>query len=203
MGRYLSEEGGSRELLPEGKYLAICTHIVDLGEQFSEQYNKFASKLQIIWELPEETYEDKDGVTRPRRFFKKYTASLNEKATLRKDLTAWRGRAFTSEELARFDIKSVLGVPCEIQIIHAKGDNGRTYENMASISCLRKGSTFPEPTEKVCFFFDDPETYPVLKTLDEWLLELIKQSSNYTQVFGDTGDSNEDLASLSDEDVPF
>jgi hypothetical protein len=69
---------------------------------------------------------------------KKYTASLNEKATLRHDLESWRGRAFTQEELKGFDLEKVIGVNAQVMVMHNTKD-GKTYANVATVTPLGKG----------------------------------------------------------------
>src|SRR6185295_3766959 len=90
---------------PEGLHNAVCVDVVDLGIVDT----KFGKKEQIrlCWELDPATAGTLDD---GRRFLiqKTYTPSLLEKAALNKDLKAWRGRAFTAEELAGFDLDNVL-----------------------------------------------------------------------------------------------
>ena len=85
-------------LLEAGTYTAVCCELVDLGQQYNEKWGTSARKVLIGWEVVGETV-NVNGEAQPRIFSKTYTASLNEKASLRKDLNAWRGRPFTDEEL--------------------------------------------------------------------------------------------------------
>lgn len=53
-------------------------------------------------------------------------------------LESWRGKPFTPEELAGFDLKNVLGLSCFVGVVHeTKGD--KTYANLASVMKLPKG----------------------------------------------------------------
>ena len=70
---------------------------------------------------------------------KKYTASLNEKATLRGDLEAWRGKKFTKQELRGFDIEQLVGVNCQLQVVHTTLDDGRTFANVKAVVPISKG----------------------------------------------------------------
>src|SRR5688572_23018431 len=76
---------------------------------------------------------------------RRYTCSLHEKAALRGDLESWRGRAFTDQELQAFDLESLLGVNCLLNILH-ECRNGSTYANVSSIMRLPKG--MPAPTAR-------------------------------------------------------
>ena len=71
---------------------------------------------------------------RPFAMFKNYTLSWSDKATLRIDLQAWRGRPFTAEEMRRFDLKTILGAWCMLNVIERQGTDGKMYVNVANIS---------------------------------------------------------------------
>jgi hypothetical protein len=94
---------------------------------------KTQHKVRLVWQIDEAM---DDG----RRFIvqKRYTLSLHKKANLRKDLESWRGRAFTEEELAGFDLEVLLDVNCFLNIVHVVKDSA-TYANVASIMPLKKG----------------------------------------------------------------
>ena len=130
------ETGGSYEKLPSGMQPAVCTRVFDLGMQPGYE-GKMQHKLIVMFELAE---RKKEGEFAGSRFLasRSYTASLNEKANLRKDLESWRGRPFTADELAGFEMDSVVGVNCNLNMIEVtKGD--RTYVNIAAIVPAIKG----------------------------------------------------------------
>jgi hypothetical protein len=79
----------------------------------------------------------------------RYTLSLNEKATLRKHLEAWRGKLFTPAELEGFDLENLLGANCQLQVIHNLSDQGRTFANIQAIVPLGKGMTKLRPVDYV------------------------------------------------------
>ena len=112
---------------PEGLHQACCIDVIDLGVQkgaFGEKH-----KVEIRWQTELEDEE------RARRFQlrKWYTLSLHEKAALRKDLECWRGRKFTEQELAGFDLEKLVGVNCQLQVIHNLSDDGRVFDNIQAI----------------------------------------------------------------------
>ena len=87
MALYASEggSGNNYEPIPEGTYPGICYSIVDLGDQYSEKYDKVAHKCRITWEVVGETIEV-DGKEINRSISKEYTLSLSTKSNLRADL---------------------------------------------------------------------------------------------------------------------
>ena len=124
MSLTVKETGEGFKQVAPGTYPARCIKVIDLGTQHGEYQGKPTTKQQIMvtWELPTELIEEGDFAGQPYAVSKFYTASLGEKANLRKDLEAWRGRAFTETELAGFDVKAILGKSCMVTIIPSEGD---------------------------------------------------------------------------------
>ena len=170
-------EGTGIQPIAEGTYLAICNMLVDLGLQFNETYKNSSRKVLIGWEIPDETYEY-DGETHRKTLSKRYTASLSERATLRQDLAAWRGRDFTQEELAAFDLRNIVGVSCLINVIH-KESNGKTYANISSIMALPKGMKKATLNEPPIIFDLDTDDLSVIDNLPAWIGDIIKKSETY------------------------
>lgn len=172
--------GSSIPMLDEGSYAAVCYMLVDIGLQRNERYGNSSRKVIIGWEIADE-YVEVDGEKKPRVFSARYTASLNEKAILRRDLAAWRGREFTEEELGEFNLCNIVGAPCLIQIIHKEGSNGKTYANLASIMKLPKGMPVPKLTlDTLVYDIDESDPADVDK-LPEWIAKTVKESESYKQ----------------------
>lgn len=178
MSLLVSDKGGKDFTpIPEGTYTAVCYGVIDLGKQYNEKFGQSSNKVLILWEFPEEIEE---GQELPRTFSQRYTASLNAKSKLRKDLTAWRGRDFTEAELAEFNLANILGVPCLIQIIHRE-NAGKTYANMASIMALPKGTPRPAPKHELITFDLSEDELSKIDDMPEWIAELIKGSETYKE----------------------
>ena len=116
--------GGQREPVKAGMHVATCYMLVDLGTHIGrpEYGSKRERKVQLAWEIASQRVEfEKDGeqINRPAAVYKKFTASLHEKSTMLKILKSWRERDFTPEELEGFDMKSIIGAPCLINITHS------------------------------------------------------------------------------------
>ncbi len=165
--------------IPEGTYLAVCNMLVDLGMQFNENFKNSSKKVLIGWEIPDETYEY-DGEKKHRNLSKRYTASLNERAKLREDLAAWRGRDFTDDELAAFDLRNIVGKSCLINVIH-KDSNGKTYANISSIVALPKGMKKGELSEPPIIFDLDTCELSEIDDLPGWIADIVKKSSTYEE----------------------
>lgn len=208
MSLTVSENGGGSNIpiLPEGSYAAVCYMLVDIGLQKNERYGNSSRKVIIGWEVADE-YVEVDGEQKPRVFSTQYTASLNEKAILRRDLAAWRGRDFTDEELFSFDLKNIVSAPCLIQVIHKDGGNGKTYANLASIMKLPKGMAAPQMTLDPLVFDIDSSPLSDLEKLPEWISKKIESSESYQQRLRDESggaSNNSDFMEVDDDpDIPF
>lgn len=141
------------EMVPPGLYIARCYRLIDLGTQTSTNSYGTTSKKKIMisWELLDDPRME-DG--RPFSVHKNYTASLNDKANLRADLESWRNRKFTDIELESFDLTSILGAYCQIQVVHS--EDGK-FANVQSIVTF-KGTNRPEPVNPdLAFDIDNPD----------------------------------------------
>ena len=140
-----------------GTFPARCCALIDLGTQTAtyEGETKAARKILVSFEITDSDNRRDDGS--PHIVSKRFTASLHPKAGLRKFLEAWRGRPFTAEELKAFDLKTLLGIPCLLGIVHQeKGD--RVYANLSSCMKLPKGfAAAPGAEPLVSFDLDAPD----------------------------------------------
>jgi hypothetical protein len=179
MGIYVSDTGGGGDFtpVPEGTHFAVCDMVVDLGKQRTTYMGDTTIKHQVYirWQIPAERTEwtDGDGVKHegPMVIGKTYTASLNEKANLRKDLQAWRGKAFSEDELMKFDIANLLGASATITVTHKPREGGGVYANVSSIGGLPKGSAKIAAEGKTIMFGEDDQDS--FDDLPKWLREKI------------------------------
>lgn len=135
--------------VPAGTHHAVCYGVLAVGTQPSEKFTP-RQKIIVSFEIPGEriTIKDKDL---PRGISKRYTLSLNEKASLRKDLQSWRGRPFTQEELNGFDVSKLIGSNCLISVLHSDRA-GAVYADISGISALPKGMAPCRPENQPLYF---------------------------------------------------
>ena len=192
--------GGNKtfEQVPAGSYAARCYQIIDLGHQTVvwEGQAKVVPKVRITWEISEKMA---DG--RPFSISKEYTASIGERATLRKDLEAWRNRKFTTEELANFSLENVLGAPCLLGVVHVPSKDGsKTYANINSIMALPKGMPCEELHNPAVKFDINNFNKEVFESLPEFIRTKILMSKEMEEK--DLTPSSPSI-DLSDDSVPF
>jgi hypothetical protein len=119
---------------PEGIFPGRCVDVLlfkDVVKSYPGSAPKTVDEVKLIWQLGE-----KNEMTGKRFLIsRKFTLSLHKKSTLRAFLTAWRGQAFTADELSGFDIEVLVGVACLVQIIHTPGrEEGDVFANVSSVT---------------------------------------------------------------------
>lgn len=210
MGFIAKDSGGSNfKPVPPGAYVARCHQVIDLGTQTSTgQFGeKSQHKIRICWEIHGEDEDGQaltvtiDGKTLPMTVAKDYAVTLHEKASLRKDLAAWRGRDFTPEEARAFDVSKLLGAYVLINVTNSTSNNGKTYANVAGLSPLPKAlaATKPAGVHPLQQFDLDNPDWEVFEDLPQWLQDRIKAAPEYARLCG------EPVAALAaaDDDIPF
>jgi hypothetical protein len=195
--------GGGKDFAPvsEGVHIARCYQIVDLGHQTTEYQGqvKVLPKVRITWEICDEQMTD----GRPFSISKEYTASIGVKATLRKDLEAWRNRKFTEAELAAFSLENVLNAPCQLQIGHTqKGD--KTYASVNSIMAIAKGTPVPELVNPAVKFDIQEFDHDIFNSLTSYVQKKILLSKELEESgIPEQKEVKQSIEVEDDESVPF
>lgn len=200
----LTDNGGKEfEQASAGNHVARCVGMIDIGTHQSEYQGKttYARKIVLRFELPNEIMEEGEYAGKPFLVGKYYTASLSEKANLRKDLESWRGRPFTPEELRGFDSKNILDKPCMVNVVHTEKGKAK----IASIAPIPKGLQVPPRVNDILYLSLERnefkrETFDGLS--DYWKGEIMK-SPEWAELNGGatvkTPKSFDDLK----DDIPF
>jgi len=198
------------KLPPAGSFMARLYRIIDIGTQTTEWMGKKKMQRKII-AMFELHGEDNDGQPlqtaegKPLIVSKRYTLSLDEKATLRKDLEAWRGKAFTQEELDGFNLEVLLGKFCMVNITHSSYE-GKEYANVAGISqvpaALKKLGEPVGVNETMIFTFE-PFDQAKFEKLSEGMQGVIKKSAEYRNTFEPNSPAVNQLSDQELDDIPF
>lgn len=176
MGRVAKDNGGGDfQDAPIGTHVAVCIKLTDLGTQHSEYQGQPTTRNQVLvtWELPNERMED----GKPFIVSAFLTNSLSEKATMRHWLESWRGRPFSPEELAGFDLMNILGKGCMLNVI-AKPD-GKKGVKVGSVMALPKGTAAPKPENEPSAFWMDEFNRARFEELSKGIQEIIMKSDEY------------------------
>jgi hypothetical protein len=206
----ISDSGKKYVLVPQGLHLGICVSVIDLGTHIGEWKGKKREqrKLSIAFELPEHIIEDGDQAGMPRVISGWYTASLFDKAELRKLLEGWRGQAYTEAEIKKgVDLQKVLGKPGQVQVFHKETKNG-TRSTIANVLPFPKNTPVPTAVRELEYFsfeeYNDaalqrlPDTFKAfVMESQEW--KALQQGGTYDPSPTTTTKPGEDF----DDDIPF
>lgn len=130
--------GATYKLPSPGSVQGVLAEVVDLGMVTTEWQGKKREREMCLLAFEIDEMIDREGVEQRMIVHRRFTASLNEKAALRAFLEGWRGRTFTDEELAGFDLDSIVGVNAILSLVHNSND-GKTYCNIDSAAALLRG----------------------------------------------------------------
>jgi len=175
--------GGDFELPPEGVYLARCYKMVDIGTQTEQSQfgTKENRKIYLYWELLQTADGEKVAMESgdPFSIFNSYKLSMHPKANLRKHLDSWRGKKFTDEEAAEFDITKLLDKFCLLQITHSQSKDGqKTYANVDGIMTTKK--KVDGVNEISSFSIENPDM-DVFNDLPDWMQEKIENAPEWSE----------------------
>lgn len=186
----------TRTPVEAGPTRGVCYMVADLGTSLNEFDNKMKRQVLIGFELPdilETTKEDGVEVERARTINKFMTLSLNEKATLRLILQAWRGREMTDDEVKNFDLFSIVGKSALLNIVH-KTKNGQPKADIGSITGLPRGMTSAVLSRRpIMFAFGDPDHDQFTADIPQWVQNMIMKSDEWKAAHGDVGGMEENV----------
>ncbi len=219
----IAKATASVDPIPAGMHHAICYAIADIGTQ--PAFGNFPPKRKVIFvfEIPGERGQfERDGklMDLPRAISTQFSLTLNKKGNLLPALVNWRGREFTSEELAGFNVMLCIGANALLNITHKAGTGknvGRVFSEITSINPLPKGSKKLQPENPLMqFSLDDfPAGTPIVRppTMPDWIWLRVMQSDEYIKheqhkPTGAPEPTEDEMANLkpgdaADEDVPF
>jgi hypothetical protein len=199
--------------VPPGMHLARCYRVIDLGTQKTEYQGtiKYAAKVLLQFEVHGEDENGQPLVTskgEPMTIGKRLTLSLAEKSTLRKDLSNWRGRDFTPEELRGFELKNLLNVWAMISVSRSVGNNGKEYTNIATINPVPpalKKQGLPQGFNPAGIFAIANPDMELFETFSERIKETIVTSPEWTSKRNPPEVKKTSAAGFEDmvDDIPF
>jgi hypothetical protein len=201
------------EIIPAGNHVAICNAVIDLGMQpGSGQYPAPKPQVYVRFETPTERVSyQRDGkeIEGPMSVGRSFTASMSEKANLRKFIESWFGKKFpTDDAAADFDFKQILGRKCLLNITHTE-KGAKVYANISNATPIPKGMTADYVQHNKSLFFDlSAPDQLVYQQIPEWLRKKIDARITQEKMIADyAAGRDERNPPPSDEDfnddVPF
>ena len=201
-----AKQSADFEPVPAGNHIAICNAIVDLGLQpGSGMYPDPKPEIWIRFELPTERLKyTKDGVEHegPMTIHRRFTASMNEKANLRKFIESWFGKKFPHDEAAsEFDLERLLGKKCLLNVTHTEPPK-KLYANIQNATPIPKGMNAEYSQVNPSLYFEIATSSDAqFALLPDWIKEKItnrirEKPKPTTRELTPAGDDF-------DDDIPF
>lgn len=138
--------GGDFERPEPGNQPARLVALVDLGTVnkpgFKGKPDYNAHEIYLVWEL---VTQQLSGSTNNHVIGRAYTASLGDKANLRKLIEKWFGKAIPDGQ--EFDLACLLGQPCLLDVTTSKDGKWPQLDPLCA-SKVPKGMPCPEAKRK-------------------------------------------------------
>ena len=198
------------KIAPAGLHMARLYSVIDLGHQSVEWSGetKIMHKVVLTFELHGDDNEGKPLKTddgKPLIVSKRYTVSLGDQATLRKDLESWANKKMSATDRINFDLKTLLNKFCMVNISHS--EDGK-YANISGISPIPSAlkNAVPNGINPVNHFWLHDYDQAKFDALPKYYREKIMESSEWRgskKKIEEVDGFPKTLADIPDDEVPF
>jgi hypothetical protein len=157
------------QLAPEGMHEAWCVWVFDAGTHISHfNDGKKQRKLILGFELPhEKTTFDVERGPEPFVVHKIYTLTLHERGVLHRDLATWIGTR--GIERVRPNLALLLGLPCQVNVVHKLTQKNQLRPDIISIARLPKATRIPPQITPALKYSISDGTGGAYDDLPEWV----------------------------------
>jgi len=198
------------KIAPAGLHMARLYSVIDLGHQSVEWSGetKIMHKVVLTFELHGDDNEGKPLKTddgKPLIVSKRYTVSLGDQATLRKDLESWANKKMSATDRVNFDLKTLLNKFCMVNISHS--EDGK-YANISGISPIPSAlkNVVPDGINPINHFWLHDYDQTKFDALPKYYREKIMESSEWRgskKKVEEVDGFPKSLADIPDDEVPF
>lgn len=210
--KFAAKASADFDIAPAGNHVGICNAIIDLGMQPGRgQYPAPKHEVYMRFELPTErvTYtKDGKSVDGPMTIGRTFTASMNEKANLRKFVESWFGKKFpTDGEAENFDLQALLGRKCLLNVTHTEKGQ-KVYANINAATPIPKGMTadYTQVNRSLYFDLTSPDQL-AYQAMPEWLRKKVDarldEEAPKSNATGHHDERSPPPAEDFDDDIPF
>lgn len=210
MSTFVERPKSNRSVAPAGTFPARCIGLIELGTHLEivkvknektgkmEEKTKPINKFQFSFELPTKTKVFKEGEPeKPIMVSKKYTKSMFKQANLRKFAEKMIGMKMLDQDADKFDVETLVGMPCLITIQQGKGNDGETYSYVESVTQPMEGVSTPDQVNKSRILTFSSWNQELFDGLHQFMKDVITSSDEYKKKFGDCEiDADEVMAKM-------
>ncbi len=170
------------KIAPIGTHVATCYQFIHIGT-VEEEYmgeKKDSNKVYISFELPDEMQIFKEGEpAKPTVISQQFTFSMAPKAKLRPLVEGIIGTTLTDYEANAFDVDSIVGMSCLLNIVHKTSKAGKERAEIVSASPLIKGMKAPSPFNPTRIMTYQNFDQEFFEKLPQFLREKMESSEEY------------------------
>jgi hypothetical protein len=197
-----AKKGKDFKQVDPGIHLGICYQVIALGNQ--EFRGKVNPKVWLGFELPDVPMDD----GRPMTMGKEFSLYVGGKSKLGEALQNWRGKQFTEAELEAFEVTSVAGKICQLNVGYRETDKTKTEIKdilgliNAQKQLIKEGKINPNPVNRVVVYNPDDHDPSVWADVPKFLQTKIEGRIREDKTsYADTQEAvtTEDW----DDDIPF
>jgi len=198
------------KIAPAGLHMARLYSVIDLGHQSVEWSGetKIMHKVVLTFELHGDDNNGKPLQTddkKPLIVSKRYTVSLGDQATLRKDLESWANKKMSATDRINFDLKTLLNKFCMVNISHS--EDGK-YANISGISPIPSAlkNAVPDGINQINHFWLHDYDQAKFDALPKYYREKIMESSEWRgskKKVEEVDGFPKSLADIPDDEIPF
>lgn len=168
---------GPRELPPAGTYKASLVTICDIGTQDGGMYDP-KRQVVFVWQLFKGGKPLLTSGGQPQTISRFFTASFNEKATLRKTIESLLAMSFKDGE--EFDLAALVGRGCRLSVVDKPKQNGEPGVSVGAIMPLDEDDAEPKATLPLVNFEISKTNCPFPADLPDWLQKKIQASPEWS-----------------------
>ncbi len=176
------------DVVPAGNHVARVYRVIHIGtipETFMGE-EKIMNKVMISFELLNEkkVFKEEKG-SEPYVISAEYTLSMNEKANLRKFIEGFLGIALHNDEADAFDVMSLIGEACLLNVVHKVSKTGNTYAIAKGASPIPRGMSVPAPYNPVVKLdYGDSWNLDLFESLPAFLKDKMSKSVEFSKIAG-------------------
>jgi hypothetical protein len=176
MGYKCIDKGSDYTPCPPGNHVGRVYQVLFLGTVPTEFKGVKSDKpmVRIGFELPNELMDDGRPFTIATM---PIPASMNKKANF---LKLVRGIvALTPETEKEFDVESLIGATCLVNVIHKEGKESNVYANITGCSPLPKGTVVPDAVNEPFLFDVTTSPLELLDNMADFIVDQVKLTPEY------------------------
>ena len=175
-----------KEKIEQGNYRAVLYRIVYIGTVEGEYQGKpkRTFKVHLTWELSDERKVFKEGdEAKPFVISQTYSFSMGDMSNLRPIVTGMIG-GLTEAEAVNFDLDTLLGKACMLQISHGVSNTGK-FKYILSTAQLPKGMQAPDAYNELVLLSYTDWSDKVFESLPPWIKDEMRKTDEYKTITGE------------------